>query len=137
MSDPTLMMTTLALEASQDRHGWGHPARLFGIEPAHTWVQVDEGQPYDLVERFTLFPGEDLVAVALVVEGWASPPDGPQPSRHPKRERVRTVVAVGRDGDHVAVLRRQGGPAEVMPDGQGALMEKLLAIWERLAAADN
>ena len=137
MSDPTLITTTLALEASQDRLGWGHPARLFGIDPAHTWVQVDEGEPYDLLELFTLLPGEDFVAVALVVEGWASPPDGPRPSRHPERERVRTAVAVGRDGDHVSVLRRQGGTAEVMPDGKGALMEELLCLWERLAAADN
>jgi hypothetical protein len=37
----------------------------------------------------------------------------------------------------VSVLRRRGHAAEVMPGGQGALMERLLTIWDRLAAADN
>ena len=83
MSDLALTTTTLALEASQHRMGWGHPARLFGITPSFTWVQVDEGDPYDIVGLFTLLPGEDFVAVALVVEGWAAPPDGPVPAAIP------------------------------------------------------
>ena len=104
MSDLALTTTTLALEASQHRLGWGHPARLFGITPAFTWVQVDEGDPYDIVGLFTLLPGEDFIAVALVVEGWAAPPDGPRPRRHPRRHRVRTTVAVDRAGACVAVV---------------------------------
>jgi hypothetical protein len=131
MNVDALTTTTLALEASQHRLGWGRPARLFGIDPAHTWVMVDEGEPYDLVELFTLFPGEEFVAIALVVEGWGTRPG------HPRRERVRTTVAVHRDRTHVAVVRAYGGPAEVMPDGAGALMDRLLSIWDRLAAADN
>jgi hypothetical protein len=131
-----LTLTALALEAEHERLGWGLPARLFGIQPDLTWVQVDEGDPYDLVELFTLLPGEDFTAVALVVEGWAGPPDGTRPSRHPRRQRIRTLVAVPRRGEHVAVLRRQGGRAEVVPGGSGALMERLLAIWDRLAARD-
>jgi hypothetical protein len=131
MNVDALTTTTLALEASQHRLGWGRPARLFGIDAAHTWVLVDEGEPYDLVELFTLFPGEDFVAIALVVEGWGTRPE------RPHRERVRTTVTVHRDRSHVAVVRAHGGPAEVMPDGEGALMERLLTIWDRLAAADN
>ena len=70
-----LTLTTLALEASHERMAWGlDPARLFGIHRDFTWVLVDEGEPYDIVELFNLLPGEDFVAVALVVEGWASPP---------------------------------------------------------------
>ena len=131
MNADALTTTTLALEASQHRLGWGRPARLFGIDPAHTWVLVDEGEPYDLVELFTLFPGEDFVAIALVVEGWGTRPGSP------RRHRVRTTVAVHRDRSHVAVVRARGGEAEVMTDGEGALMERLLTIWDRLAAADN
>ena len=135
MSD--LILTTLALEASLDRQGWGGPARLYGIDPDHTWVQVDEGEPYAIVELFTLLPGEDFVAVALVCEGWAAPPDGRRPSRHPKRARVRTVVAVARDGGRVSVMRRHGEAAEVIDGGSGALMERLLALWPRLASYEN
>jgi hypothetical protein len=135
MSDLTL--TAVALEASHERLGWGLPARLYGIEPGHTWTQVDEGEPYDIVELFTLLPGEEFVALALVCEGWAGPLDGGRPSRHPRRQRVRTVVAVGRDGDRISVVRWRGGDAEVVEGGQGALMERLLAVWPRLVAKDN
>ena len=138
MNDPALTTTTLALEASQERLGWGHRARLFGITPAFTWVQVDEGDPYDIVSLFTLLPGEDFVAVALVVEGWASPPDGVRPRRHPRRRRVRTTVAVDRAGGNVAIVRARGGEAEIMPPGgKGALMEELLQLWDRAAAVES
>jgi hypothetical protein len=135
MSD--LIVTTLALEATHEQLGWGLPARLYGIEPGHTWTQVDEGEPYQIVELFTLLPGEDFVAVALVCEGWAGPPNQGRPSRHPSRERVRTAVAIGRDLTRVSVLRRRGGQPEVIEGGQGALMERLVAIWPRLLAAGN
>ncbi len=135
MSDLTL--TALALEASHERLGWGLPARLYGIGAGHTWTQVDEGEPYEIVDLFTVLPGEDFVAVALVTEGWAGPLDGGRPSRHPRRHRVRTVVAVGRDGAHVSVLRRRGATAEIVEGGQGALMDRLLAIWPRLAAHES
>jgi hypothetical protein len=132
-----LTITALALEASHDRLGWGLPARLYGIAADHTWVQVDEGEPYAIVELFTLLPGEDYVAVALVCEGWAAPPDAGRPSRHPKRERIRTVVAVARDGGRTSVLRRLGGQPEVIDGGKGELMERLLSIGPRLAAHEN
>ena len=135
MSD--FIVTTLALEASHERLGWGRPARLYGIEPGHTWTQVDEGEPYRIVELFTLLPGEEFVAVALVCEGWAGPPDEGRPSRHPSRERIRTAVTVGRDGCRVSVLRRRGGEPEVIEGGQGALMELLLGVWPRILAAGN
>ena len=138
MSDLALTTTTLALEASQHRMGWGHRARLFGITPSFTWVQVDEGDPYDIVGLFTLLPGEDYVAVALVVEGWAAPPKGPQPRRHPRRKRVRTAVAVDRAGAYVAVVRARDGEPEVMPPGgTGALMEELLQVWQRATAVES
>jgi hypothetical protein len=132
-----LTITALALEASHDRLGWGLPARLYGIDADHTWVQVDEGEPYAMVEVFTLLPGEDFVAVALVCEGWAAPPTAGRPSRHPKRERIRTAVVVARDGQRRSVLRRIGGEPEVLEGGAGELMERLLAIWPRLAAHEN
>jgi hypothetical protein len=138
MSDHALTTTTLALEATQDRLGWDQPARLFGITPSFTWIQVDEGDPYDIVDLFTLLPGEDFVAVALVVEGWASPPGGPMPRHHPRRERVRTVVAVPRTGEQVAVVRRRGAEPEVMPPGgTGALMEELEQVWTRATAVES
>ncbi len=132
-----LMATTLALESCQHRLGWNQPARMFGIAADHTWVQVDEGDPYDLVELFSLLPGETFVAVALVVEGWGSPPGRARPSRHPRRERLRVTVAVARDSSHVSLLRRRGAEPEVMPDGGGELMGRLLTIWDRVAATDN
>jgi hypothetical protein len=131
------MATALALESGQHRLGWDQPARLFGIMSDHTWVQVDEGDPYDLVELFSLLPGESFVAVALVVEGWGSPPGRARPSRHPRRQRLRVTVAVARDGSHVSLLRRRGGKAEVVPGGDGELMGRLLTIWDRVAAAEN
>ena len=111
MSDDALTTTTLALEAAQDRIGWDQPARLFGITPSLSWMQVDEGDPYDIVDLFTLLPGEDFVAVALVVEGWASPPGGPMPRHHPRRQRVRTTVAVPRSGD---VIQREDDTEEAI-----------------------
>jgi hypothetical protein len=137
LPQPDLRMTTLALEAEHERLGWGLPARLYGISAGLTWVQVDEGEPYDIVELFTLLPDEDFIAVALVVEGWAAPPGTHLPSRHPCRERIRTAVSVGRDGGHVSVLRRKGRTAEVVEGGQGALMERLLSLWDRATAVDN
>jgi hypothetical protein len=137
MNDRALTATTLALEAFQHRLGWNQPARLFGITPAFTWVQVDEGDAYDIVGLFTLLPGEDFVAVALVVEGWAAPPDRRRPARHPRRHRVRTTVAVDRNGGHVAVVRRRDGEPELMPGGSGALMDELLHIWERATADES
>jgi hypothetical protein len=135
MSD--LTRTALALEASHDRLGWGLPARLYGIAADQTWVQVDEGEPYVIVELFTLLPGEDFVAVALVCEGWAAPLGTRRPSRYPGRERIRTVVAVARDGRRTSVLRRMGGQPEVIDGGQGELMDRLVAIWPKLAAHEN
>src|SRR5262245_54960595 len=138
MNDRALTATTLALEADQHRLGWNQPARLFGITPSFTWIQVDEGDPYDIVDLFTLLPGEDFVAVALVVEGWASPPGGPMPRHHPRRQRVRTAVTVPRTGDHVAVVRRRGAEPEVMPPGgTGALMEELEQVWTRATAVES
>jgi hypothetical protein len=140
MSEPdALMATTLALESCQHHLGWDQPARLFGIAPDHTWVMVDEGDPYDIVELFSLLPGESFIAVALVVEGWGSPPGRTRPSRHPRRERLRVTVSVARDGSHVSLLRRRGGEPEVVPDddGGGELMGQLLTIWDRVAAAEN
>ncbi len=131
------MATTLALESCQHRLGWDQPARLFGIAPDHTWVLVDEGDPYDIVELFGLLPGESFIAIALVVEGWGSPPGRARPSRHPRRERLRVTVSVARDGSHVSLLRRRGGETEVVPGGGGELMGQLLTIWERVAATEN
>jgi hypothetical protein len=138
MSEPdALMATTLALESCQHRLGWDQPARLFGIASDHTWVQVDEGDAYDVVELFSLLPGESFVAVALVVEGWGSPPGRSRPSRHPRRERLRVTVAVARDGSHVSLLRRRGGEPEPVPGGDGELMGRLLTIWDRVSATEN
>ena len=73
-----------------------------------------------------------------VVEGWAAPPDGPRPRRHPRRQRVRTAVAVDRAGAYVAVVRARDGEPEVMPPGgKGALMEELLQVWQRAAAVES
>jgi hypothetical protein len=132
MSD--LVVTALALEASHDSTGWGGPARLYGIEADHTWVQVDEGDPHAIVERFTMLPCEEFVAITLVCEGWASPPGGRRPSRHPQRYRVRIAATVARDGSCISVLRRHGEPVQVIEGGGGALMEQLLHIWTRVAA---
>jgi len=51
MSDLALTTTTLALEADQHRMGWGRRARLFGITPSFTWVQVDEGDRHVVLAR--------------------------------------------------------------------------------------
>ena len=139
MSDLALTTTTLALEASQHRLGWGHPARLFGITPAFTWVQVDEGDPYDIVGLFTLLPGEDFVAVALVVEGWAAPPDGPRP-----RPPSPPASGCGRRWPSTAPApaspssgQRDGEPEVMPPGGTGALMEQLLQVWQRATAVES
>jgi hypothetical protein len=135
MSD--LAVTALALEATHDRKGWGRPARLYGIDADQTWVQADEGDPHVIVDRFTMLPGEDFVAIALVCEGWASPPGGRRPSRHPQRCRVRIAAVVSRDGSRISVLRRKGEGVEVIAGGGGALMDRLAHLWTRVAAEQS
>jgi hypothetical protein len=135
MSD--LVITALALEASHDRNGWGGPARLYGIETDHTWKQVDEGDPHTIVGRFTMLPGEEFVAIALVCEAWASPPGGRRPSRHPQRYRVRIAATVARDGSRLAVLHPRDEPVQVIEGGGGALMERLADVWTRVAAEQS
>jgi hypothetical protein len=133
-----LTTTILALEASHERLGWGSPGRLYGIARAGTWAQLDEGAPYDIVDRFTPLPGEDLVAVALVCEGWCTPVDREDGrSRRGGRHRLRAAVLVSRAGDRVSVLRRCGGQPRVVGAGHGALMDRLLALVPRLAAPAN
>ena len=137
MSEPdALMATTLTLESCQHRLGWDQPARLFGIAPDHTWVLVT-GRPLRHRRAVRPAPGESFIAIALVVEGWGSPPGRARPSRHPRRERLRVTVSVARDGSHVSLLRRRGGETEVVPGGGGELMGQLLTIWERVAATEN
>jgi hypothetical protein len=133
-----LTTTVLALEASHQRLGWGVPARLYGIGRAGTWAQLDEGPAYDIVERFTPLPGEALVAVALVCEGWCTPVGRAGAPHHGgRRQRLRTAVLVSRSGDQVAVLRRWGGEPTVVGEGHGALMDRLVHLGARLAAPVN
>jgi hypothetical protein len=132
MSD--LVVTALALEASYHSNGWGRPARLYGIGADQTWVQADEGDPHAIVERFTMLPGEEFVAIALVCEGWAAPPGGSRPSRHPQRCRVRIAAVVSRDGSRISVLRRKDEGVQVIEGGGGALMDRLARLWTRVAA---
>jgi hypothetical protein len=133
-----LSILALALDDEHDRLGWGRSPRLYGIPPDLTWTLLDEGDPYTMLDVFRLLPGEDYVGLGLVCEGWAAPMDtrAARPSRHPRRERVRTVAVVARGGVSVTTLRRRGRAVELLGDGAGQLLARLVETAATLALPD-
>jgi hypothetical protein len=123
-----LSILALALDDEHERLGWGQPPCLYGIPEDLTWTRLDEGEPYTMLDLFELLPDEAYVALALVCEGWAAPIDGAvtRPSRHPRRQRIRTVAIADASGVYVTSLRRRGRPAELLDDGEGRLLARLL-----------
>jgi hypothetical protein len=147
-TDEQLARLVRALEAEQHaRHSWTSPARLCGLEPigrdeldlalatgSIPWVRLGEGNPYHLlgavgpqIERYPV--------IALVVHGWAFPPDDPaswrgRPSRHPGRRRVRSATVVTVDGRRCSAVRVQHSEeTTVSYEGQGLLMDAMLRVW--------
>jgi hypothetical protein len=133
-----LSILALALDDEHERLGWGGSPRLYGIPPDLTWRLVDEGDPYTMLDLFCLLPDEEYVALGLVCEGWAAPMDDrvARPSRHPRRERVRTVAVVARDGVCVTTLRRRGRAVELLDNGEGLLLARLVETAATLSLPD-
>jgi hypothetical protein len=118
----------LALDDEHERLGWGSAPRLYGVPADFTWRHLDEGDPYTMLELFRLLPDEEYVGLALVCEGWAAPLDDTvaRPSRHPRRERIRSVAVAGARGTVVTTLRRRGRSAELLSGGEGRLLTRLV-----------
>ena len=150
ITDDHLSQLALALEAEQHLTScWTSPPRLLGLEPmaldrletalaAGTvpWRRLGEGNPYHLLETVTIDAGE-TPALALVVHGWAFPPDDPdswfgRPSQHPGRIRVRTAAVVTPDRRECSAVRLLHRDVTVLTGGTGALMEAMLAVWDRV-----
>lgn len=77
--------------------------------------------------------------LAFYTAGWAAPTDENDdetvaPSQHPERRRVAMLCLVGKNGDFGSALRFYGDPTNtelmVQNDGQGALRDSALAIWD-------
>ena len=104
------------------------------------WERLAIGDPYAFLDEVEVDP-DRTPALALVVNGWASPSDGRlpgvRPSRHPDRMRVRSVVVVTPDGRQMTALRRRGAGAEPWLDGSGdgPMMRALQWVWWRHPAA--
>ena len=79
---------------------------------------------------------EATAAIAVVVHGWAFPPDDPdawfgRPSQHPGRIRVRTAAIVTPERRECSAVRLLHREVKVLSGGTGALMEAMLAVWDR------
>jgi hypothetical protein len=149
LTDDHLSQLVLALEAEQDlTRCWTSPPRLLALEPmapdlldtalaAGTvpWRRLGEGNPYHLLETVAI-DVDETPALALVVHGWAFPPDDPdswfgRPSQHPGRIRVRTAAIVTPDRRECSAVRLLHREVKVLSGGTGALMEAMLAVWDR------
>jgi hypothetical protein len=162
ISDTDLAELALALEAAQHESGcWTTPPRVLAIDPLDDgclpdvaaawlataapspaataprvpppWRLVGEGDPYHLLDRVRVEERAALV-LALVVHGWAFPPDDPaswygRPSQHPGRLRARTATVVTPDRRQWSAIRLQGREVRVDPAGEGPLMDALLSAW--------
>jgi hypothetical protein len=133
-----LSILALALDDEHERLGWGRSPRLYGVPPDLTWTVLDEGDPYTMLDLFRLLPDEEYLGLALVCEGWAAPIDDTvaRPSRHPRRERIRTVAIAERGGVYVTTLRRRGRAVELLEDGEGRLLARLIDTAATLPVAD-
>ena len=115
------------------------PARLFGVRTRPRgivlvpfWSGVAREIPQWLA------PPSGITAVALETGGWAAPmePDGTvsaRPSRHPHRQRIHQTIIIGGIRVDVSVLRYDdlAGDPIVLRNGAGAVLELLLAVWDR------
>lgn len=156
LTDDELARLAADLEALlHGREGFHEPPRLFGLASAdplgpgcahlpaaggRVWERLAVGDPYAFLDEVEVDP-DRTPALALVVNGWASPSDGRlpgvRPSRHPDRMRVRSVVVVTPDGRQMTALRRRGAGAEPWLDGSGdgPMMRALQWVWWRHPAA--
>lgn len=107
-------------------------ATLFGCDEDGAYILASGDNPYDVLAD-TPKP-KQVIAVALLVSGWASPYDGDdevRPSQHPERIRIRLVTAIGNDGMST-IMRRADKPNEIEDlggDGTGALRDALEEWW--------
>jgi hypothetical protein len=99
------------------------------------WRRLGEGNPYHLLDTVVV-EADDTAALALLVHGWAFPPDDVdswfgRPSEHPGRIRVRSVTIVTPDRRRCSAIRLQHREARVDSGGTGALMDAMLSVWDR------
>ncbi len=121
---------TARLEQLHDAIGWGLSPQLYAVFADGSWLQLSEGDPYDMLEDFAQCPDLDAEAVALTCEGWAAPYGiSVRPSVHPARRRVRSVVSVGRSGERWSAIRQQGDDVLVTAHGAGPLFEAMAQLW--------
>ena len=107
-----------------------------GGEGAVRFVAVAEGEPYELASSVAALAIEHHDAVALVTYGWGAPlpapgSDGPNPSRHPDRRRVRVVTVALDDGAVACAVRWTSNGAALDPGPViGRLAETLSVACE-------
>ncbi len=150
LTDDQLAHLARNVEAVQHRTGcWTAPARLLALglgdlaalETALAtetvpWRRLGEGNPYHLLDTVAVAP-DRTPAVALVVHGWAFPPDdlgswSGRPSLHPGRVRARTATVVTPDGRQCSAIRLQRSDDVIVdPRGEGPLVEALLGLWSQ------
>jgi hypothetical protein len=164
LSDDDLAVHARDLEAHLDTTtGWHEPPRLYGLVcrplPApfchatcrhgtprssadvlpggdeHAWVLLAEGDPYVFLDEIRV-DERTVGAVALVTNGWSTPPEDydtwrGRPSEHPRRRRVRAVVVVTPDLRQRTALRVRGpgAQAKVVDGGEGPMVRALHTVW--------
>jgi hypothetical protein len=130
--EPLLRGVVIALDHEHERRGLAQPC-LYGVHGDGRFALVDQGDPYRMLEVFSMLPGETFAALALVCSGWAAPMGEGRPSRHPARERIRSVTAVTAAGDGLTLLRRRGKEPELLGGGGGALFDAMKVAAATLA----
>lgn len=116
--------------------GWGCPALLFGIgrsDEAATEVEIAvreiDGHPAESLQGFSA--PANWTAIGVCAEGWAYPSPGighsdrPGAPAGPGRERVRSLVLLGREGQVAARLRWQDGRVAKEAPAEGLMMDCL------------
>ena len=110
-------------------------ALLYACDNDGAYLLGSNPNPYELLEE-TERPSY-INAVALVMVGYASPPNpespNMRPSQHPERMRVRIVTMKTIDG-FANIMRREDDPEERQDlggDGQGAICDALNEWWEQ------
>ena len=110
-------------------------ALLYACDNDGAYLLGKNPNPYELLEE-TERPS-CIIAVAVVMVGYASPhnPESPnvRPSQHPERMRVRIVTMKTIDG-FSNIMRREDEPDEAQDlggDGVGAICDALNEWWEQ------
>lgn len=117
-----LAAVATAFERQLDIGGWSQPLMLLALEGSDLRPLIVGGDPFEVLFGWDAPPEAD--ALVLACEGWAFPPELVEPALaephryglptdHPRRQELRLVAAVAREGEEVLVQRRRGDRAVV------------------------